>query len=87
MEWYWRVSMYGRIFNDGADRMPAFHIANLFATLTPPSGGWWLQAYAQNLGDSAGINGEFLFGTTSGLYMGAFYTEPRTYRLALHASL
>jgi hypothetical protein len=79
--------MYGRIFNDGADRIPGFHIANLFLTLTPPSGGWRLEAYAKNLGETAGINGEYLSGATSGLYTGAFYTDPRTYGLALHASL
>jgi outer membrane receptor protein involved in Fe transport len=86
-EWYWRASMYGRIYNDGADRIPAFHIANLFLTLAPPSGRWWLQAYAKNLGDSAGINGEYLSGATSGLYTGVFYTDPRTYGLAIHTSL
>jgi outer membrane receptor protein involved in Fe transport len=87
MEWYWRAPMYGRIFNDGADRIPGFHIANLFLTLTPPSGGWWLEAYAKNLGETAGINGEYLSGATSGLYTGAFYTDPRTYGLSVHASL
>lgn len=56
-------------------------------TLTPPSGRWWLQVYAKNLGDSAGINGEYLSGATSGLYTGVFYTDPRTYGLAIHASL
>jgi hypothetical protein len=87
MEWYWRASMYGHVFNDGADRITAFHIANLFVTLTPPSGGWWLEAYAKNLGDAADINGEYLSGATSGLYTGVFYTDPRTYGLTLHASL
>ncbi len=87
VEWYWRASMYGRIFNDGADRLPAFHVANLFLTLTPPSGGWWLQAYAKNLGETAGINGLYVAGATSGLYSGAFYTDPRTFGLAIHASL
>ena len=81
------VELVGRIFNDGADRIPAFHIANLFLILTPPSGGWWLEAYAKNLGDAAGINGEYLSGATSGLYTGVFYTDPRTYGLAVHASL
>jgi outer membrane receptor protein involved in Fe transport len=87
MEWYWRASMYGRIFNDGADRIPAFSVANLLVILTPPGGGWWLEAYAKNLGDIAGINGEYLSGATSGLYTGVFYTDPRTYGLTLHASL
>ena len=85
-EWYWRAAMYGRIFNDGADRLPAFHLANLFLTLTPPSGGWQLEAYAKNLGDAAGINGEYLSGATSGLYSGVFYTDPRTYGLQARAS-
>jgi len=85
-EWYWRGGMYGRIFNDGADRLPAFHLANLFLTLTPPSGGWQLEAYAKNLGDAAGINGMYLSGATSGLYSGVFYTDPRTYGLQVRAS-
>jgi outer membrane receptor protein involved in Fe transport len=86
-EWYWRASMYGRVFNDGADRLPAFHIANVMLTLTPPANGWYLEAYAKNLGDAAGINGQYLSGATSGLYTGVFYTDPRTYGLAIHASL
>ncbi|MBV9549579.1 MAG: TonB-dependent receptor [Alphaproteobacteria bacterium] len=87
IEWYWRASMYGRIFNDGADRLAAFHVANLFLSLTPPTGRWALEAFAKNLGDSAGINGIYLAGATSGLYSGAFYTDPRTYGLSLRASL
>jgi hypothetical protein len=79
--------MYGRVFNDGADRLPAFHIANVMLTLTPPANGWYLEAYAKNLGDAAGINGQYLSGATSGLYTGVFYTDPRTYGLAIHASL
>lgn len=84
VEWYWRGAMYGRIFDDGADRIPSYSVANLMLTLKPDSGNWWLQAYAQNLGDAAGINGEYLSGATSGLYTGVFYTDPRTYGLAIH---
>ena len=39
---YWRARMYGRIFNDGADRIEGYSIANLMLTLTPPSGAWSL---------------------------------------------
>jgi hypothetical protein len=39
---YWRAAMYSRIFNDGADRIPAMSIANLSLTLTAPDGaGRW----------------------------------------------
>jgi iron complex outermembrane receptor protein len=80
-DFYWRAQMYGRIFNDGADRMAGYSMANLIVTLTPPSGSWSLEAYARNLGDTAGVNGHYLSGATSGLYTGVFYTDPRTYGL------
>ncbi len=84
VEWYWRGAMYSRIFNDGADRIPSYSVANLMLTLKPDSGDWWMEAFAKNLGNAAGINGEYLSGATSGLYTGVFYTDPRTYGLALH---
>jgi outer membrane receptor protein involved in Fe transport len=87
VEWSWRGAMYGRIFNDGADRIPSYSLANLMLSLAPESGRWWLEAYAKNLGDTAGITGEYLSGATSGLYTGVFYTDPRTYGLAIHARL
>ena len=83
---YWRAQMYGRIFNDGADRIAGYSMANLILTLKPPSGAWSLEAYARNLGDTAGVNGHYLSGATSGLYTGVFYTDPRTYGLTFRTS-
>jgi outer membrane receptor protein involved in Fe transport len=86
VDWYWRAAMYGRVFNDGADRMPSYGIGNLMLTLNSPSGAWALDAYVRNVADEAGINGHYLAGATSGLYTGVFYTDPRSFGLVFRAN-
>jgi hypothetical protein len=87
MDWYWRSQMYGRIFNDGADRIAGYVSGNLSVMMAPEQGNWSLQAYVKNITDGAGINGEFVASDTSGLFTGAFYNDPRVFGMRYAVNL
>ncbi|MEI9991778.1 MAG: TonB-dependent receptor [Rhizomicrobium sp.] len=76
-DYYWQAAMWGRIFNDPADRIRNFGTANLQFTLNSPDDTWYAQIYGRNIFNSTNQTGEYLTSSSSGLYTGAFYGDPR----------
>lgn len=87
MDWYWRAQMYGRIFNDGADRISGYVSGNLSVMIAPEQGSWSLQAYVKNVTDGTGMNGMFVANDTLGLFTAAFYNDPRLFGLRYAVNL
>jgi iron complex outermembrane recepter protein len=82
---YWHGDMWGRIFKDPADKIKAATEVNMQLTLNSPDNVWYAQAFVKNLFDKNNITGEYLTSSSSGLWTGAFYTDPRTFGLAVGA--
>jgi len=82
---YWRGMMWGRIFKDSADRIKSATDMNAQLTLNSPNDVWYAQAFVKNVFDKNNITGEYLTSSSSGLWTGAFYGDPRTYGLAVGA--
>jgi len=84
---YWQAAMWGRIFNGPADKIDAYTVANAQISLLAPDDKWEVQAYIKNIGNGVHTTGEYLTSSSSGLYTGAFYGDPRTYGIAFLAHL
>ncbi|HEX3651667.1 MAG TPA: TonB-dependent receptor [Rhizomicrobium sp.] len=80
-DYYWQTSMFGRIFNDAADKIDAWGVGNAQVTLNAPETMWYVTAWAKNIFNKDNITGEYLASSTSGLYTNAFIGDPRTYGL------
>ena len=85
VDFYWQDSMWGRVFEDGADRIKPFEQVNMQVTLNSPDNQWYVQAFAKNLTDSSAITGEYLTSSTSALYTNAFLVDPRTFGVRVGA--
>ncbi len=84
---YWHGDMWGRIFKDGADKIKAATEVNAQLTLNSPDNVWYAQAFVKNLFDKDNITGEYLTSSSSGLWTGTFYSDPRTFGIAVGARL
>lgn len=82
---YWQDSMWGRIFEDGADRIGSFAQVNMQLTLNSPDDRWYAQGFVKNLADTSSVTGEYLTSSTSALYTNAFLVDPRTFGIRLGA--
>jgi outer membrane receptor protein involved in Fe transport len=82
-DWYWQAAMFGQIFNDPADRIPAYGVGNLQLTLVAPEKDWQVQGFVRNVFNSDNMTGEYLAAPTQGLFTGAFYGDPRLYGVAV----
>jgi outer membrane receptor protein involved in Fe transport len=80
-DYYWQTAMFGRIFNDAADKIDAWGVANAQVTLNSPETMWYVTAWVKNIFNKDNITGEYLASATSGLYTNAFIGDPRTYGL------
>ncbi|HEX4295113.1 MAG TPA: TonB-dependent receptor [Rhizomicrobium sp.] len=76
-DFYWQAPMFGRIFNDSSDAIKSYSIVNALVTLNAPDNAWYVSAYARNLFGGNQVTGEYLTSSSSGLYTGVFYNEPR----------
>jgi len=85
IDWYWQAAMFGRIFNDTADRIPAYGMGNLSLTLDAP-GNWQVRAFVRNVLNGDNMTGEYLAAAAQGLFTGAFYGDPRTYGVQISAA-
>jgi outer membrane receptor protein involved in Fe transport len=81
VDYYWQTDMYGRIFNDAADKIDAWGTGNAQITLNAPETMWYVTAWVRNVLNKDNITGEYLASSTSGLYTNAFLGDPRTYGL------
>jgi iron complex outermembrane recepter protein len=84
-DFYWTDQQWGRIFEDGADRIPAYSVANAQVQLNAPDSAWYARAWVKNVFDKNNMTGQYLTDASSGLFTNAFVGEPRTYGLTLGA--
>ncbi len=84
-DYYWQTDMWGRIFKDGADKIQSWGVANAQMTLNSPDGDWYARVWVRNLANSNNMTGEYLTSSSSALWTGAFYGDPRTFGLTLGA--
>jgi iron complex outermembrane recepter protein len=85
VDFYWQDDMWGRIFKDSADKIKSWNVLNAQITLNAPDNVWYAQAFVKNAFDKDNITGEYLTSSSSGLWTGAFYGDPRTYGIAVGA--
>ncbi|HEY1631639.1 MAG TPA: TonB-dependent receptor [Rhizomicrobium sp.] len=86
-DYYWTDSQWARIFEDGADRIRSYDVANAQISLNAPDSSWYARAWVKNVFDKDNMTGEYLTDASSGLFTNAFVGEPRTYGLTLGVHL
>jgi outer membrane receptor protein involved in Fe transport len=84
-DYYWQAQMWGRIFNTSADKIKSWDVANALITLNTPDDRWYAQAFIKNMFNKTNTTGEYLTSSSSGLWTGVFYGDPRTYGLTVGA--
>jgi iron complex outermembrane receptor protein len=82
-DYYWTDSQWARIFEDGADRIRSYDVANAQIQLNAPDNLWYARAWVKNIFDKDNMTGEYLTDASSGLFTNAFVGEPRTYGLTV----
>ncbi|HTQ13769.1 MAG TPA: TonB-dependent receptor [Rhizomicrobium sp.] len=83
VDYYWTDKQWARIFEDGADAVRAYDVANAQVMLNSPDGMWYARAWVKNIFDKDNVTGEYLTDASSGLFTNLFVGEPRTYGLTL----
>ncbi len=77
VDYFWQARMWGRIFDGPADAIPSYGVMNALITLNAPDNRWYVQGYAKNLLGGSHITGQYLTSSSSGLWTGVFYGDPR----------
>lgn len=85
MDYYWKDKSYGRIFNDGADRLKSWDVVNASIQLNAPENAWYAKAWVQNLMDKDNVTGMYVTDPASALFTNLFVGDPRTYGLTVGA--
>jgi outer membrane receptor protein involved in Fe transport len=83
---YYQTDMWGRIFEDGADKIAGFSVTNAQIQLNSPDQQWYVQAFIKNAFNKVYVTGEYLTSSSSGLYTNQFLGDPRMYgvRVGIH---
>ncbi|MGH6870221.1 MAG: TonB-dependent receptor [Rhizomicrobium sp.] len=84
---YWTDAQWARIFEDGADKVRSYTVANAQIMLNSPNNLWYARVWVKNIFDKDNMTGEYLTDASSGLFTNAFVGEPRTYGLTLGVHL
>jgi iron complex outermembrane recepter protein len=84
-DFYWQSASWGRIFNDPADRIKSYVVANALFTLNAPDNAWYVSLYGRNLLGGNQVTGQYLTSSSSGLWTGEFYGEPRNVGITIGA--
>ena len=82
-DWNFTGNAYARIYNDYADRLPAYSQLNAQIQLNGPNNRWYARAFIQNITDNNAITGMYVTDASSGLFTNIFTLDPRTYGLAV----
>ncbi|OIQ68888.1 TonB dependent receptor [mine drainage metagenome] len=82
-DYYHQTKTFARIYNSAADQIDAWQNVNLTLTLTNQDKGWVVEGFVKNATDETAITDTYLTDDSSGLYRNAFFTEPRTYGVAV----
>ena len=83
IDYYWNDASWGTIFNDGADRLKAWDVANAQIQLNSPDSQWYARAWVQNLADKHNVTGMYVTDPSSALFTNLFVGSPRTYGITL----
>ncbi len=83
VDYYWTDTQWASIFKDGANKVPAYDVANAQIQLNAPENAWYARAWVKNIFDKDNMTGEYLTDASSGLFTNAFVGEPRTYGITL----
>jgi outer membrane receptor protein involved in Fe transport len=82
-DYYHQSETFARIYNSAADRLASWQNVNLTLTVSNPAKGWVLEGFVKNATDETVITDTYLTDDSSGLYRNGFYSEPRTYGVAV----
>lgn len=82
-DYYKQTETFSRIYNSEADRIEGWDNVNATVTLDNTTWGVTFEAYVKNATDEEAITDTYLTDDSSGLFRNAFYTEPRTYGVAV----
>ena len=85
MDYYWQAASWGRIFNDPADKIKSYGVMNALFTLNAPENAWYVALYGRNLLGGSKVTGQYLTSSSSGLWTGVFYGEPRNVGITIGA--
>lgn len=83
VDFYYQTQMWGRIFEDGADKIPAYTVTNAQIQLNSPDSSWYAQLFVKNAFNKTYVTGEYLTSSSSGLYTNEFLGDPRMYGVRL----
>jgi iron complex outermembrane receptor protein len=78
--------MWGRVFEDPADKIQGYTNVNAQVQLNAPDNLWYVQGYIKNAFNTIGVTGEYLTSSSSGLYTNQFLQDPQMYgvRVGVH---
>ena len=83
VDYYKQTSTFSRIYNAGSDAIPGWQNVNITLTLANPDNGVTIDAYVKNATDETALTDTYLTDDSSGLFRNGFYTDPRTYGIAV----
>jgi iron complex outermembrane recepter protein len=78
VDFYYQTQMWGRIFEDPADRINSYTVTNAQIQFNSPDN-WYVQAFIKNAFNATYVTGEYLTSSSSGLYTNEFLGDPRMY--------
>lgn len=82
-DYYVQSGTFTRIYNSEADELDGWQNVNLTLTFNNQASGWSFDAFVKNATDEEAITDTYLTDDSSGLFRNAFYTEPRTFGIAV----
>jgi outer membrane receptor protein involved in Fe transport len=82
-DYYHQTESYARIYNSVPDEIEAWNNVNLTLSFANADNGWSVDAFVKNATDEEAITDTYLTDDSSGLFRNAFYTEPRTFGVAV----
>ncbi|MDQ0466999.1 outer membrane receptor protein involved in Fe transport [Caulobacter ginsengisoli] len=82
-DYYKQADSFARIYNSDADKIKGWQNLNFTLTVANPGAGLIIDAFVKNATDEEAITDTYLTDDSSGLYRNAFYSEPRTYGVAI----
>ena len=85
-DFYTQSESYARIYNSNPDKIDSWKNVNLTVTVSNKDMGLTVDAYVKNATDEEAITDFYLTDDSSGLFRNAFFTEPRTYGIAVTKS-
>ncbi|BCW90894.1 Vitamin B12 transporter BtuB [Alphaproteobacteria bacterium SO-S41] len=82
-DYYKQTETFSRIWNASYDRIEGWENVNVTLTLANVEQGVTLDAYVKNATDEEAITDSYLTDDSSGLFRNAFFTDPRTWGVAI----